>query len=120
MTSRAQRAAPWPRPLPLLAALLLGRPTESHASEDAPAVHTVAPAAPLPGTGTGTGTGTDPWSLCLAVLTGLVVLPPGAGPAGSRGTAPLGGAGRIPGRSGGGPAPPAPRALPHRPGVLHV
>ncbi|MEU4730627.1 hypothetical protein [Streptomyces sp. NPDC023588] len=68
--------------------------------------------------GTGTGTGMDPMSVCLAVLTGLVLLYLGAGPAGSRDTAPLGGAARIPGRSGG-PGP-SPRELLTRLAVLRV
>ncbi|MCY0954020.1 hypothetical protein [Streptomyces sp. H27-S2] len=53
MKRGARRAAPWRRLL-LLAALLLGivtmhtlgRPAESHAMEDGPAAHSVAPAAP--------------------------------------------------------------------------
>ncbi|MFE2166041.1 hypothetical protein ACFXB3_13375 [Streptomyces sp. NPDC059447] len=144
MTSRAQRAVPWPRPL-LLAALLLGivtmnalgHPTESHASEDAPAAHSVASAGPPgppgppepPGPPTDDepdGTLTDPGSDCPAVLTGPAVPPPGDEPAGSRDTAPLGGADRVPVRSDAGPDPPspdgpcgprAPRALPDRPAV---
>ncbi|MFG2876005.1 hypothetical protein ACGFYU_13525 [Streptomyces sp. NPDC048337] len=101
MTRSDRRAAPWPRLLLLFAALLLGvvtlhtvgRPAGSHTLVDVPAGHSVArspaPAAeggePAPG---------------LAVLeeTGLPGL--GAGPTGSRDTAPLGGAARVPGRSG--------------------
>ncbi|MFE9932479.1 hypothetical protein [Streptomyces sp. NPDC005533] len=65
------------------------------------------------------GTGMDPVSVCSAVLAGLVLLYLGAGPAGSRDTAPLGGAARIPGRSGG-PDPPSPRELLTRLAVLRV
>ncbi|MEU9164310.1 hypothetical protein AB0D29_29075 [Streptomyces sp. NPDC048424] len=65
------------------------------------------------------GTGMDPMSVCSAVLAGLVLLYLGAGPAGSRDTAPLGGAARIPGRSGG-PDPPSPRELLTRLAVLRV
>ncbi|MFJ3721581.1 hypothetical protein ACIPYQ_03315 [Streptomyces sp. NPDC090045] len=65
------------------------------------------------------GTGMDPMSVCSAVLAGLVILYLGAGPAGSRDTAPLGGAARIPGRSGG-PDPPSPRELLTRLAVLRV
>ncbi|MGW7459241.1 hypothetical protein [Streptomyces sp. NPDC054797] len=127
----------------------LGHPADSHAVEDAPAGRSVASAghtrgaervhaqgqaqghaqgpipvagAPLPaavGISTGTGTGMDPLSVCLAVLTGLVLLYLGAGPAGSRDTAPLGGAARIPGRSGG-PGPSSPRELLTRLAVLRV
>lgn len=86
MTSRAQRADRWPRP-PLLAALLpgiailraLGHPTDSHALEDVPAAHSVASAG---------RPGTPPDGE-----------PRHAAPAGSRDTAPLGGAVRIPARS---------------------
>ncbi|MFJ6753877.1 hypothetical protein ACIQNK_02385 [Streptomyces sp. NPDC091273] len=67
----------------------------------------------------GPGTGMDPMSVCSAVLAGLVLLYLGAGPAGSRDTAPLGGAARIPGRSGG-PDPPSPRELLTRLAVLRV
>ncbi|MEU6759069.1 hypothetical protein [Streptomyces sp. NPDC046685] len=122
----------------------LGHPADSHAVEDAPAGRSVASAghtrgaervhaqdpipaagAPLPtaavgiSTGTGTGTGMDPMSVCLAVLTGLVLLYLGAGPAGSSDTAPLGGAARIPGRSGG-PGSSSPRELLTRLAVLRV
>ncbi|WP_327413653.1 hypothetical protein [Streptomyces sp. NBC_01233] len=65
------------------------------------------------------GTGMDPMSVCSAVLAGLVLLYLGAGPAGSRDAAPLGGAARIPGRSGG-PDPPSPRELLTRLAVLRV
>ncbi|MDX3536175.1 hypothetical protein PV721_17705 [Streptomyces sp. MB09-01] len=65
------------------------------------------------------GTGMDPMTVCSAVLAGLVLLYLGAGPAGSRDTAPLGGAARIPGRSGG-PDPPSPRELLTRLAVLRV
>ncbi|MEW2139252.1 hypothetical protein AB0892_22120 [Streptomyces sp. NPDC005409] len=147
MTRSDERAGPGARLL-LLAALLLGivtmhslgHPADSHAVEDAPAGRSVASAdhtrgaervhaqdpipaagAPLPAAavGTGTGTGMDPMSVCLAVLTGLVLLYLGAGPAGFRDTAPLGGAARIPGRSGG-PGPSSPRALLTRLAVLRV
>ncbi|MFD7257055.1 hypothetical protein [Streptomyces sp. NPDC059874] len=133
MTSRAQRAAPWPRPL-LLAALLLGmvtmhvlgHPTESHASEDASTARSVASAGPPDPAADGephhartplSGAGTDPGSVCLAVL---VVPRPDTGPAGSRDTAPLGGAARTPDRSAGGPDPPSPRELLDRPAVPRV
>ncbi|MFE6084743.1 hypothetical protein [Streptomyces virginiae] len=62
----------------------------------------------------------DPMSVCLAVLAGLVVLLIGTGRTGSRRAAPLGGAARIPGRSGGGPDPPSPRELLTRLAVLRV
>ncbi|MER7465187.1 hypothetical protein [Streptomyces sp. NPDC097981] len=65
------------------------------------------------------GTGMDPMSVCLAVLGGLTLLILGAGPAGLRDTAPLGGAARAPGRSGG-PDPPSPRELLTRLAVLRV
>ncbi|WP_327307018.1 hypothetical protein OG730_29155 [Streptomyces sp. NBC_01298] len=55
-------------------------------------------------------TGMDPMSVCLAVLGALTLLVLGAGLAGPRRTAPLGGAARAPGRSGG-PDPPPPREL---------
>ncbi|MER5761205.1 hypothetical protein [Streptomyces sp. NPDC002082] len=55
-------------------------------------------------------TGMDPMSVCLAVLGALVLLVLGAGLAGPRRAAPLGGAARAPGRSGG-PDPPPPREL---------
>ncbi|MEJ8644609.1 hypothetical protein WKI68_31535 [Streptomyces sp. MS1.HAVA.3] len=61
-----------------------------------------------------------PMSVCLAVLTGLVLLFLGSGLAGARGTAPLGGASRTPGRSGGGPDPPSPRELLTRLAVLRI
>ncbi|MFF8269263.1 hypothetical protein ACF059_18000 [Streptomyces sp. NPDC016562] len=147
MTRSDERAGPGARLL-LLAALLLGlvtmhslgHPADSHAGEDAPAGHSVASVghtrtaervhaqdpipvagAPLPtaAVGTGTGTGMDPLSVCVTVLTGLVLLYLGAGPAGSRDTAPLGGAARIPGRSGG-PGPSSPRELLTRLAVLRV
>ncbi|MFD9358558.1 hypothetical protein [Streptomyces sp. NPDC060031] len=71
------------------------------------------------GTGTGTGTGMDPMSVCLAVLAALTLLVLGAGLAGPRRAAPLGGAARAPGRSGG-PDPPPPRELLTRLAVLRV
>ncbi|WP_371615610.1 hypothetical protein [Streptomyces sp. NBC_00454] len=55
-------------------------------------------------------TGMDPMSVCLAVLGALTLLVLGAGLAGPRRAAPLGGAARAPGRSGG-PDPPPPREL---------
>ncbi|WP_327252457.1 hypothetical protein [Streptomyces sp. NBC_01244] len=55
-------------------------------------------------------TGMDPMSVCLAVLGALTLLIIGAGLAGPRRAAPLGGAARAPGRSGG-PDPPPPREL---------
>ncbi|MFE9565137.1 hypothetical protein ACFYM0_28945 [Streptomyces sp. NPDC006487] len=55
-------------------------------------------------------TGMDPMSVCLAVLGALTLLILGAGLAGPRRAAPLGGAARAPGRSGG-PDPPPPREL---------
>ncbi|MCJ0867977.1 hypothetical protein [Streptomyces sp. AP-93] len=54
--------------------------------------------------------GMDPMSVCLAVLGALTLLVLGAGLAGPRRAAPLGGAARAPGRSGG-PDPPPPREL---------
>ncbi|MET9883765.1 hypothetical protein ABZZ20_11580 [Streptomyces sp. NPDC006430] len=78
------------------------------AAERAPAAE-----APLP------GSGWDPLSVCLAVLGGLTLLILGAGPAGIRDAAPLGGAARVPGRSGG-PDPPSPRELLCRLAVLRV
>ncbi|WP_328298327.1 hypothetical protein OG389_11235 [Streptomyces sp. NBC_00435] len=55
-------------------------------------------------------TGMDPMSVCLAVLGALTLLFLGAGLAGPRRSAPLGGAARASGRSGG-PDPPLPREL---------
>ncbi|MFD6970750.1 hypothetical protein [Streptomyces sp. NPDC059949] len=66
------------------------------------------------------GTGMDPMTVCLAVLTGLVLLLLGGGLAGTRDTAPPGGASRTPGRSGGGPDPPSPRELLTRLAVLRI
>lgn len=60
--------------------------------------------------GPGPHTGMDPVSVCLAVLGALTLLFLGAGLAGPRRAAPLGGAARAPGRSGG-PEPPPPREL---------
>ncbi|MFB6808925.1 hypothetical protein [Streptomyces sp. NPDC056387] len=65
------------------------------------------------------GTGMDPMSVCLAVLGGFTLLVLGAGPAVRRDAAPLGGAARAPGRSGG-PDPPSPRELLTRLAVLRV
>lgn len=115
----------------------LGHPTQAHAMDDVPAARFV-PAAehapPGPATDHGTTaahamapepagqaaaaaaeaprphTGMDPMSVCLAVLGALTLLILGAGLAGPRRTAPLGGAARAPGRSGG-PDPPGPREL---------
>uniref|UniRef100_A0AAU2JNP9 Uncharacterized protein n=1 Tax=Streptomyces sp. NBC_00049 TaxID=2903617 RepID=A0AAU2JNP9_9ACTN len=64
--------------------------------------------------------GPDPASDCLAVPAATVLPAPGAGPAGSRETAPLGGAARIPDRSGGGPDPPLPHAPLPRPADLRA
>ncbi|MFC9298438.1 hypothetical protein ACFTWH_07960 [Streptomyces sp. NPDC057011] len=107
MTRSAQRAAPWPRLLVLCAALLLGvvtlhvvtlhavgRPAGSHALVDVPAGHSVA-SAPAPA-----AEGGEPAS-GLAVLEEPALPVLGAGPAGARDAAPLGGAARVPGRSGG-------------------
>ncbi|MEV7556858.1 hypothetical protein [Streptomyces sp. NPDC089795] len=122
----------------------LGHPTESHAVQDVSPAHSVASAeqpAPAPHGGprhtaaTAAGvpspafpawgyempaTEMDPMSVCLAVLAGLVVLLIGTGRTGSRRAAPLGGAARIPGRSGGGPDPPTARELLTRLAVLRV
>ncbi|MFD9338467.1 hypothetical protein ACFWBF_29320 [Streptomyces sp. NPDC060028] len=73
----------------------------------------------LSGIGNGLGTGMDPMSVCLAVLAALILLILGAGLAGPRRAAPLGGAARAPGRSGG-PDPPPPRELLTRLAVLRV
>ncbi|MFZ3469876.1 hypothetical protein ACODT3_27630 [Streptomyces sp. 4.24] len=54
--------------------------------------------------------GMDPMSVCVAVLGTLTLLLLGAGLIGPRRAAPLGGAARAPGRSGG-PDPPPPREL---------
>ncbi|MFJ3910164.1 hypothetical protein [Streptomyces vinaceus] len=127
----------------------LGHPSGSHATEDATALAPVASAGRAAGhtgpatahtghtgpsghTAVGTpgdrtpaaeappaGTGMDPMSVCLAVLGGLTLLILGAGPAGPRDAAPLGGAARAPGRSGG-PDPPSPRELLTRLAVLRV
>ncbi|MFE6842381.1 hypothetical protein [Streptomyces sp. NPDC057686] len=122
----------------------LGHPSRSHAMEDAVAAVAVAsaghasdhapahtpghaatvpahashdrgPAAEVPPP----GSGMDPMSVCLAVLGGLTLLILGAGPAGLRDAAPLGGAARGPGRPGG-PDPPSPRELLTRLAVLRV
>ncbi|MFE5863072.1 hypothetical protein ACFQ77_21360 [Streptomyces virginiae] len=123
----------------------LGHPTESHAVQDVSPAHSVASATlPAPAAHGGTrhtaaataagvpspavpawgyempATEMDPMSVCLAVLAGLVVLLIGTGRTGSRRAAPLGGAARIPGRSGGGPDPPSPRELLTRLAVLRV
>ncbi|MFG2991379.1 hypothetical protein ACGFZK_19180 [Streptomyces sp. NPDC048257] len=124
----------------------LGHPAESHALEDVSPAHSVASAgvsapaahggtrhtpAPAPAVDVAMApatawaypmpaTGMDPMSVCLAVLAGLVVLLIGTGRAGSRGAAPLGGAARIVGRSGGGPDPPSPRELLTRLAVLRI
>lgn len=122
----------------------LGHPTESHAVQDVSAAHSVASAGrPAPAGQGGTrhtsaptadapsptvpwwgyavpATEMDPTSVCLAVLAGLVVLLIGTGRTGSRRAAPLGGAARIPVRSGGGPDPPSPRELLTRLAVLRV
>ncbi|WP_328790686.1 MULTISPECIES: hypothetical protein [unclassified Streptomyces] len=123
----------------------LGHPTESHTVEDVSAAHSVASAGQPATAGRGgtrhtsapattdTSSPTVPWwghavpatemdptSVCLAVLAGLVVLLIGTGRTGSRRTAPLGGAARIPVRSGGGPDPPSPRELLTRLAVLRA
>ncbi|MFD8893316.1 hypothetical protein [Streptomyces sp. NPDC059566] len=122
----------------------LGHPTESHAMEDVSPAHSVASARPAAPAGHGgtrhtavpaadtpapavsswghtmPATEMDPMSVCLAVLAGLVVVLIGTGRPGSRAAAPLGGAARIPGRSGGGPDPPAPRELLTRLAVLRI
>ncbi|MFK0233249.1 hypothetical protein [Streptomyces vinaceus] len=96
--------------------------TAGHTGHGDPSGHTAvgtpgdrAPAAEAPPA----GTGMDPMSVCLAVLGGLTLLILGAGPAGPRDAAPLGGAARAPGRSGG-PDPPSPRELLTRLAVLRV
>ncbi|MBT2449880.1 hypothetical protein J7F03_22955 [Streptomyces sp. ISL-43] len=143
-----RRAVRWSRLL-LFAALLLGiaamhtlgHPDRSHAMEDAPAGHSVAPAAhgstELPDGSAMSGasaaaaaeardltevvavvaaaaprphTGMDPMSVCVAVLGALTLLILGAGLAGPRRAAPLGGAARAPGLPGG-RDPPPPREL---------
>ncbi|MFF1415661.1 hypothetical protein ACFVX6_38820 [Streptomyces sp. NPDC058289] len=94
-----------------------GRPVEAMPDTTAPAVAgtAVTPAAASLTTATVEAprpqhTGMDPMSVCLAVLGALTLLVLGAGLAGPRRTAPLGGAARAPGRSGG-PDPPPPREL---------
>ncbi|MBT2477016.1 hypothetical protein [Streptomyces sp. ISL-94] len=117
MTRSDQRAAPWRRllllPL-LLAALLLGfvalhtggRPAESHAFADVPGGHFVASApAPVAEGAVPAAEGAVP-AAGLAVLGELTLPVLGAGPAGSRETAPLGGAARAPGRPSGAGRPP--------------
>ncbi|MER6254112.1 hypothetical protein ABT224_22420 [Streptomyces sp. NPDC001584] len=122
----------------------LGHPTESHAMQDVSPAHSVASAGHPAAAGHGgtrhtsapvadapsptvpvwgyamPATEMDPTSVCLAVLAGLVVLLIGTGRTGSRRAAPLGGAARIPVRSGGGPDPPSPRELLTRLAVLRV
>lgn len=113
----------------------LGHPTQAHAMDDVPAARFVpaaghAASGPAPGHGTTAAvhamapepagqaaaeaprphTGMDPMSVCLAVLGALTLLILGAGLAGPRRAAPLGGAARAPGRSRG-PDPPTPREL---------
>ncbi|MEV0409655.1 hypothetical protein AB0I68_02310 [Streptomyces sp. NPDC050448] len=85
-------------------------PTGTARASDAPGP---AAGSPLP------GTGMDPMSVCLAVLGGFTLLILGAGPAGLRDAAPLGGAARALGRSGG-PDPPSPRERLTRLAVLRV
>ncbi|WP_030866916.1 hypothetical protein [Streptomyces sp. NRRL F-2747] len=92
--------------------------TADHGPDRTPEPHAPgdrAPAADAPPP----GSGMDPMSVCLAVLGGLTLLILGAGPAGLRDAAPLGGAARAPGRSGG-PDPPSPRELLTRLAVLRV
>ncbi|WP_407839438.1 hypothetical protein ACE1OC_28690 [Streptomyces sp. DSM 116496] len=116
----------------------LGHPTPAHAMEDVPSVrfvpgaghapsgaaHGGRPVGAMPDTAAPAATavaaaveaprpqhtGMDPMSVCLAVLGALTLLVLGAGLAGPRRAAPLGGAARGPGRSGG-PDPPPPREL---------
>ncbi|WP_162689129.1 hypothetical protein [Streptomyces sp. ICC1] len=117
----------------------LGHPDPSHAMEDASVGRSVAPAAGhgsaemsevdtasavvsaaafsgsvaasvAAAEAPGPHTGMDPMSVCVAVLGTLTLLILGAGLIGPRRAAPLGGAARAPGRSGG-PDPPPPREL---------
>ncbi|MGW6709508.1 hypothetical protein ACWGDE_32115 [Streptomyces sp. NPDC054956] len=81
-----------------------GAPADALAGALASAVAAAAVDASLP------HTGMDPMSVCVAVLGALTLLFLGAGLAGPRRAAPLGGAARAPGRSGG-PDPPTPREL---------
>ncbi|WP_030156271.1 hypothetical protein [Streptomyces sp. NRRL S-244] len=90
-------------------------PASGHTSDHARGDRGPGPAAEAPPA----GSGMDPMSVCLAVLGGLTLLILGAGPAGLRDAAPLGGAARGPGRSGG-PDPPSPRELLTRLAVLRV
>lgn len=89
---------------------------EAHGELRREAPERAAPSGPAGGATTITAeaprphTGMDPMSVCLAVLGALTLLVLGAGLAGPRRTAPLGGAARAPGRSGG-PDPPPPREL---------
>lgn len=99
-----------------------GRPVEAMPDMTAPAtIATTGTGTAVTNAGTGTAlttaeaprpphTGMDPMSVCLAVLGALTLLVLGAGLAGPRRAAPLGGAARAPGRSGG-PDPPPPREL---------
>ncbi|MFD5143253.1 hypothetical protein [Streptomyces sp. NPDC058401] len=133
-------AVRWPRLLLFAALLLgiagmhtLGHPTPAHAMDDVPSVRFVPRAGHTPsGEEHGAAvthaepagaparttaeaprpphTGMDPMSVCLAVLGALTLLVLGAGLAGPRRAAPLGGAARAAGRSGG-PDPPPPREL---------
>lgn len=68
----------------------------------------------------GPRTGMDPMAVCLAVLAAVTLLLLGAGPAGSRDAAPLGGADRGARRSGWGPDPPSGRELLARLTVLRI
>lgn len=108
-------------------------PREPHHSAPAPALRAAPePAEALPGAPAGPGTalssagapgprtGMDPMAVCLAVLAAVTLLLLGAGPAGSRDTAPLGGAARGARRSGWGPDPPWGRALLARLTVLRI
>ncbi|WP_405493500.1 hypothetical protein [Streptomyces sp. NBC_00096] len=81
-----------------------GAPGAGAAAHSVPDARALAADAPRP------HTGMDPMSVCLAVLGALTLLFLGAGPAGPRRAAPLGGAARASGRSGG-PDPPLPREL---------
>lgn len=99
----AARAEPALAPAPAPALALASKPPPS-------------PVAEAPGP----RTGMDPMAVCLAVLAAVTLLLLGAGPAGSRDAAPLGGADRGARRSGWGPDPPSGRALLARLAVLRL
>ncbi|MGW1776598.1 hypothetical protein [Streptomyces sp. NPDC002104] len=96
-----------------------GRTTSSALTTALTTAATAATAATAIGTPAPRHTGMDPMSVCLAVLGALTLLVLGAGLAGPRRAAPLGGAARAPGRPGG-PDPPPPRELLTRLTVLRV